>query len=90
MNGVENSGSFTGSLVDALLSYAEDKEKSIDPVQRRWRNGMGFKASGLGNDGTYRIDFALLLRGTQGTENKTTKPKLIQGEDYIAKQCDFG
>jgi anion-transporting ArsA/GET3 family ATPase len=40
MNGVEDSGSLTASLIDAFLSYAEDKEKSIDPVQRRWRNRM--------------------------------------------------
>ena len=32
MNGVEDSGSLTGSLIDALLGYAGDKEKSIDPV----------------------------------------------------------
>lgn len=32
MNGVEDSGSLTGSLIYALLSEAEDKEESIDPV----------------------------------------------------------
>ena len=51
---------------------------------------MAFTTLGLGNDGAYRTGFALLLRGNQGIENKTTKLKLIQGEDYIAKQCDFG
>lgn len=38
MNEVEDSGSQTGSLVDALRNYAEDKKRAIDPVQRRWRN----------------------------------------------------
>ncbi len=51
---------------------------------------MAFKGLDSGDDGAYRIEFALLLRGNRGIENKTTKLKLIQGEDYIAKQCDFG